>query len=143
MSIHNDRRPRVLVVDDDAIIRKLTSYALQKAGFDVLEASTADEGVTLITQEGANLAAVVTDVEMPGALNGYDLAWRTYSGCPAAAVFVVSSSVDPDWRRLPPNGRFFEKPFDPGILIGELRYSLTLMERGRARPRHLLPQVLA
>ena len=129
MSTHNDRRPRVLVVDDDATIRRLTSYALQKAGFEVLEASTADEGVKHVAEEEPNLDAVVTDVEMPGELNGYDLAWYAHSGCPEAVLFVVSSSVGEDRQDLPPHGRFFEKPIDPRILIAELRDALILAQR--------------
>lgn len=83
MTAETNHCPRILVVDDDTAIRRLTSCALRKAGFEVLEACTADEGATHVGD--ADIDAVVTDVEMPGALNGHDLAWRTYSGCPAAA----------------------------------------------------------
>ena len=110
---------RILVVDDDATIRLLTAHALRKAGFEVLEACSADEGATHVCD--ANIDAIVTDVEMPGALNGYDLARRARSKCPAMTVFVVSGSKNSVRRALPPYGRFFEKPVDPGILIAELR----------------------
>ena len=135
MSTRLNQRSRVLVVDDDAVIRRLTTQALTKAGFEVLEASTADEGIAHVAAKHASLDAVVTDVEMPGMLNGYDLAWRAHSGCPGAPLFVVSSSVEPDQVKLPPGGRFFQKPVDPRILIAELRRAVDLMRRARTCSR--------
>ena len=86
MSMNTSNHPRILVVEDDAAIRLLTANALRKAGFNVLEACTADEGAALISD--ANLDAIVTDVEMPGAMDGYDLAWRAHAACPTTPLFV-------------------------------------------------------
>lgn len=141
MSTKNDGHPHVLVVDDDAVIRLLTASTLRKAGFKVLEACTADEGVMHVCD--GNIDAVVTDVEMPGALNGYDLAWRAHIGCPNAALFIVSSSVGSDRRELPPRGRFLEKPVDPRILIAELRGALRLTKSKRTQIRRPLSQAVA
>ena len=141
MSTQTNHCPRILVVDDDTAIRRLTSYALRKAGFEVLEACTADEGARYVGD--ANIDAIVTDVEMPGALNGFDLAWRAHTRHPLAPLFVVSSSVDSDSRRLPPNGRFFEKPIDPGVLISELRAALTSTKRKRRPLRRPPSQAVA
>jgi len=127
MSIQDKICPRILVVDDDTAIRLLTAHALRKAGFEVLEACTADEGVRYVRD--ANIDAVVTDVEMPGALNGYDLARHARSECPARSVFVVSSSSNSVHRDLSPYDRFFEKPADPRDLIAELRASLRMFQR--------------
>jgi DNA-binding response OmpR family regulator len=133
MSTKNNHCPRILVVDDDATIRLLTAHALRKAGFEVVEACSADEGATHVCD--ANIDAIVTDVEMPGALNGYDLARRARSKCPAMTVFVVSGSKNSVRRALPPFGRFFEKPVDPGILIAELRDSLRKFQSRCRSPR--------
>ena len=122
---------RILVVEDDAAIRRLTSYALRNAGFEVLEACTADEGATRIAE--AEIAAIITDVEMPGALNGYDLAWQAHIQRPAAPVFVVSGSIDSDRRYLPPQARFFDKPVDPWILVAQLHGALSATKRERTR----------
>jgi DNA-binding NtrC family response regulator len=122
---------RILVVEDDAAIRRLTSYALRNAGFEVLEACTADEGATRIAE--AEIAAIITDVEMPGALNGYDLAWQAHIQRPAAPVFVVSGSIEPDRRDLPPQARFFDKPVDPWVLVAQLHGALSTSKRERSR----------
>jgi CheY-like chemotaxis protein len=81
--------PRILLVEDDAATRRLTSCALRHAGFEVVEACTADDGVTRIGDP--SIDAIITDVEMPGTLNGYDLAWQAHIQKPAAPVFVVSA----------------------------------------------------
>jgi len=122
---------RILVVEDDAAIRRLTSYALRNAGFEVLEACTADEGATRIAE--AEIAAIITDVEMPGALNGYDLAWQAHIQRPAAPVFVVSGSIESDRRDLPPGARFFDKPVDPWVLVAQLHGALSTTKRQRSR----------
>ena len=122
---------RILVVEDDAAIRRLTSYALRNAGFEVLEACTADEGATRIAE--AEIAAIITDVEMPGALNGYDLAWQAHIQRPAAPVFVVSGSIESDRRNLPPQARFFDKPVDPWVLVAQLHGALSSIKRQRSR----------
>ena len=122
---------RILVVEDDAAIRRLTSYALRNAGFEVLEACTADEGAARIAE--TEIDAIITDVEMPGALNGYDLAWQAHIQRPAAPVFVVSGSIESDRRDLPPQARFFNKPVDPWLLVAQLHGALSATKRERSR----------
>lgn len=117
---------RILLVEDDAASRRLTSCVLRHAGFEVVEACTADEGVARIGD--VTIDAIITDVEMPGTLDGYDLAWRTYFQRPAAPVFVVSGSIDSNRRELPPLARFFDKPVDPWLLVAQLDSALKSTE---------------
>ena len=121
----------ILVVEDHTAVRRLTSYALRNAGFEVLEACTADEGATRIAE--AEIDAIITDVEMPGTRNGYDLAWQAHAQRPAAPVLVVSESIEADRRDLPPQARFFDKPVDPWVLVAQLHGALIASKRERAR----------
>ena len=114
------------MVEDDAATRRLTSCALRHAGFEVVEACTADDGVTRI--DDPSIDAIITDVEMPGALNGYDLAWQAHIQRPAAPVIVVSGSIDSDRRVLPPHAQFFDKPVDPWLLVAHLHSALKSAE---------------
>ena len=118
--------PRILLVEDDAAIRRLTGCALRHAGFEVVEACTADDGATRIADP--DIHAIITDVEMPGTLNGYDLAWQAHIQRPAAPVIVVSGSIESDRRVLPPHTRFFEKPVDPWLLVAHLHNALKSAE---------------
>ena len=122
---------RILLVEDDAAIRRLTSCTLRHAGFNVVEACTADEGVARIGD--ITIDAIITDVEMPGTLDGYDLAWRAHFQRTAAPVFVVSGSIDSNRRDLPPHARFFDKPVDPWLLVAQLHSALKSTEREPSR----------
>ena len=58
----------ILVIDDESLIRRTIARRLTNAGFEVLEACTADEGATRIAE--TEIDAIITDVEMPGAIDG-------------------------------------------------------------------------
>jgi two-component system cell cycle response regulator CpdR len=63
---------KVLVVDDEVLIRLTVTDALEDAGFEVIEAGTADEAVDMIDSEAIHF--LFTDIQMPGVLTGVDLA---------------------------------------------------------------------
>jgi CheY-like chemotaxis protein len=119
-----DDRVVVLVVDDEPLVRMLTADILSEAGFEVIEAGNAEQGLQRLSDNGTQVAAIVTDIEMPGHLNGYALAWRARSMLPDAAVLVVSGQVWPAPEELPPKSRFVSKPVDPQQLVRELREAL-------------------
>ena len=112
----------VLVVDDEPLVRILTVQVLEQVGFRVEEAGTTEEALSRL--DGHQIAALVTDVDMPGPLDGLALAWRVHELFPAAAIFVISGVTTPDSGDLPPNARFLTKPFDPKRLVRELDKTL-------------------
>src|SRR5215217_1405565 len=63
----------VLVVEDEPLVRAVAVDALEDAGFEVLEAATADYAVAVLGQR-SDIRVLFTDVEMPGQLNGFQLA---------------------------------------------------------------------
>jgi CheY-like chemotaxis protein len=63
----------LLVVDDEPLVRMVIADFLRGSGFWVMEAGTADEAVGMLRRH-ADIRLVVTDILMPGALNGFDLA---------------------------------------------------------------------
>lgn len=105
----------VLLVEDNPDVRTVVRHQLIEIGFTVIEASTADEADTLL-QHLPELAGVVTDVVMPGALDGYDVADRVQELYPAAFVVMMSgysethTEHDGDYRLL-------QKPFDQAALV--------------------------
>ena len=64
----------VLVVDDEPFVRMDIAEILRRAGFQVEEASNSDEALRKLNGGGCPLRALVTDVQMPGTMNGYGLA---------------------------------------------------------------------
>jgi DNA-binding response OmpR family regulator len=61
-----DRRPRALLLDDDALVQKLSAAALRCRGFDVLVAADGATGVSMLLDELLQLDALVVDLDLPG-----------------------------------------------------------------------------
>lgn len=102
--------PRVLVVDDEPLLRMFNVDMLSDAGFDVIEAANADEALRLLSLV-SDIRVVFTDVEMPGTLNGFELALRVEAQWPDIGVVVTSGRRLPD-AAFGSSGRcFVPKPY--------------------------------
>ena len=73
MSDFTAKRPVVLVVEDDFLIRMNAAEMIADAGFDVIEAASADEAI-LILEDRLDITVVFTDIQMPGSMDGLKLA---------------------------------------------------------------------
>jgi len=83
---------RLLLVDDDDIVRSAHRLALLRAGFSVITAATAEEGLARLD---ATVQVMVTDLRMPG-LGGAELVRRALAERPDLRVVVCSGLMDPD-----------------------------------------------
>ena len=110
----------VLVVEDEPLVRAMTVDALEEDGFNVLEAATGDYALSVLRQR-EDIRAVVTDVEMPGQIDGFALANIAREMRPQLAIIVVSGRVQPGFGREAPDARFVSKPFNPVRLAGLVR----------------------
>lgn len=111
-TFEDPHRLRVLLVEDEWLVREMLADVLDAAGFATSLAASAAEALRLLRREPADL--VITDIEMPGVLDGVDLARLLVAQRPETGVLVVSG------RRpgpLPPGVRFLAKPFIPAELI--------------------------
>lgn len=105
---------RILVVEDEPFVLMATSDALRQSGFDVLEAMNADEAVALLDQDpDGSIALVFSDVRMPGAMDGFQLARWTAERRPGVKVLITSGEIGKgqppvgfDWQR-----DFVRKPY--------------------------------
>src|SRR4051812_33413326 len=83
----------VLIVDDEPLIRAYVRDVVEDAGYKAKEACTADEALQLIDDDGIDI--VLSDIEMPGSLDGVELAWTVRNRWPEKSVILASG------RRLP------------------------------------------
>ncbi|MHB8708589.1 MAG: sigma-54-dependent transcriptional regulator [Desulfuromonadales bacterium] len=81
-------KPTILVVDDDASLRRVTEYNLEQAGYRVLTAADGREGVQLFREERP--ALVVTDLQMPG-LSGLEVLEQIKTLLPETLVIVITA----------------------------------------------------
>ena len=100
----------ILVVEDEPIVRAVAVEALEAEGFEVIEAPSADYAVTLL-QSRDDIAVVFTDVAMPGALNGFDLARLVRRTYPHINILVCSGALPPGFSGEAPEARFVRKPY--------------------------------
>ncbi len=112
----NNRSLRVLVVDDEWLVREALTDVLDDAGFSTRQAVSAMEALRQLQRDEA-IDVVVTDIEMPGVLNGADLARLLAAQRPEIGVLIVSGRRP---RSLPEGARFLAKPFVPAELLNAL-----------------------
>jgi PAS domain S-box-containing protein len=114
----------VLLVEDDAAVRRITRRLLLRAGYQVLEADDGPAALVLAGAHGGPLDLLLTDVQMPG-MSGVALAERLRSLRPAARVLFMSGFLgqakgQPGASAAP----LLEKPFTPGTLLQRVREAL-------------------
>ncbi|ACB78288.1 MULTISPECIES: response regulator [Methylorubrum] len=106
----------ILVVEDDCIVRLVAAGMLEDAGFSVLEAGTADEAMTIL-EDTPGITALVTDIDMPGTLDGLALADRVSARWPHIRLVVTSGGRDLRDADVPDDGRFLPKPYRRSQLL--------------------------
>lgn len=112
-------KPSILVVEDESILRMVAVDMLEEAGYDVLEAETGDEGAAMLDSR-VPLAALFTDVEMPGSIDGCALARITHQTHPNAVILVVSGRSLPADANLPLGATFLGKPYNGRLVLHTL-----------------------
>ena len=85
-------RPLVLVVDDQLVARSVRAAVLTKAGYRILEAASADEALIMLERH-PSIEILVTDVNMPGSMDGLELARRVGEDWPDVGIVVVSATI--------------------------------------------------
>jgi CheY-like chemotaxis protein len=109
----------VLVIDDDAFIRRVIELKLKRQGYQVVTASNGADGLELV--ERLKPDVVMTDLNMPK-MNGETFC-RTTNPSKKQRTFltiIITGSIHPEdriWLAEMENTRFFEKPFSPSRLI--------------------------
>ncbi|KAA0690207.1 response regulator [Neorhizobium sp. P12A] len=110
---------KVLVVDDEPLIRYATVDALEHAGFEVLEAGNADEA--LVVLRASEVDVVFTDVNMPGSTDGLGLMTLVRSRFPKTRVIVTSGHVRLGRFDLASGVSFIPKPYKYDALVNMLK----------------------
>jgi two-component system, response regulator PdtaR len=112
--------PVVLVVEDEPLIRMLAVDVLEEAGFEVIEASTADYAI-LVLDKREDIRVVFTDVDMPGRLNGFQLARHVQDHHHRVKVIIGSGKCRPGPDDVAPGTIFLQKPYPLETLVREVR----------------------
>jgi CheY-like chemotaxis protein len=104
------KRLTILFVEDDPLVRWMGAESLVDAGFTVLEAGCAEEALVIL-QSREDVSLLFTDIDMPGAYDGLELADIAHRRWPHLHILIASGRCSP--RKIPENGRFLPKPYAP------------------------------
>lgn len=114
---------KVLIVDDEAVVLSLMGRVLEKAGACPVLCASGDDAMLALQDPTHEFVLVVTDVSMPGSLDGLELAAEIGRLRPGLPVVVVSGSVSSLGRASESEvvRAVLAKPFHPDDLLGIAR----------------------
>lgn len=113
----------VLVVEDEVLIRMSIAAALEDAGFQVLEAGNSAQALEVLAHHDG-IGIVVTDVRMPGAMDGLGLVAQLRRDHPAIRILVVSGNTAAADAIAAGAMAFIGKPYEPrGVVATVLDFA--------------------
>jgi len=122
----------ILLVEDEVFPRMAIADDLMNAGFQVIQAATADEAWKLL-RSSIKVDLVLTDINMPGTLNGCDLATLIHAIRPTIKIVILSGQYNGALATTPADA-FVPKPYFLPLLIGTIRRLLGISSVNPARP---------
>jgi CheY-like chemotaxis protein len=105
-------RQTVLVVEDEGLVRLDAAETLRDAGFTVVEAANAEQALAVVAG-GESVDLLFTDINMPGSIDGLELAKRVSRLKPRIHLLLTSGKVSPARGQIPADGGFIAKPYTP------------------------------
>lgn len=93
---------------------------LEDAGFRTYEARSADAALIVLERE-AGISFLLTDVDMPGSMNGLELAAHVSETWPHIHIIVASGVLDVRNEHLPQGACFFPKPYPTNEIVEKMR----------------------
>jgi CheY-like chemotaxis protein len=115
----------VLLVEDEVLIRLMLADELRSQGLQVLEASNADEALTVL-QSSLPVHLLFTDIRMPGRMDGVALAKVAHARFPQIKS-IIGSSGRPE-QSIDFANAFLAKPYDLRELADQVRRLLDRLE---------------
>jgi|tagenome__1003787_1003787.scaffolds.fasta_scaffold20942908_4 CheY-like chemotaxis protein len=104
------KRPIVLIVEDEFLLRMNAVEMIEQAGFDVIEVCNADEAITAL-ENRSDIRVVFTDIQMPGSMDGLKLAAAVRGRWPPIKIIATSGRYVIREGDLPEGGLFLPKPY--------------------------------
>ena len=111
----------ILVVEDDQTIQSLVEEVLSHAGFESAIAASGEEAVTLLRGDRSHYRALVTDINLLGTMDGWEVARKAREINPAFPIVYMTGAAADQWASHGvPNSVLLTKPFAPAQLVTAL-----------------------
>src|SRR3954467_9690056 len=112
--------PKVLVVEDEMVLRMRAADIVEDAGFTPVEAANADEAIAIL-ESRLDITVLFTDIQMPGSMDGLKLAAAGRARWPPIKIIATSGHVMIGRDGLPEGGLFLPKPYSSAQILKTLR----------------------
>ncbi len=110
--------PIILVVEDEQLIQTLIEETLSDGGFESAVVSSGEEAVSLLQEHKGRYRALVTDINLGGTMDGWEVAQHAREIEPDFPVVYMSGAAAADWTsKGVPHSIMLEKPFAPAQLV--------------------------
>jgi CheY-like chemotaxis protein len=120
MGLGETKRPVVLIVEDEFLLRIDAADMIAAAGFEVIEAANADRAIEVL-EARRDITVVFTDIQMPGSMDGLKLARAVRGRWPPIKIVATSGRPNVGELDLPEGGRFLPKPYSHAQVTRVLR----------------------
>jgi CheY-like chemotaxis protein len=108
----------LLYVEDEVLIQQMAAIALEEGGFAVEAVMTGDEAIAVLDARAGDFQALVTDIVMPGAADGWAVARHARELIPTLPVVYTSGDSAHEWASQGvPNSVMIQKPFAPAQIV--------------------------
>jgi two-component system, OmpR family, response regulator len=111
---------RILIVEDDALLRELYGRALKRAGYQVLTVETGEKALSTLREWGDGIDWLFTDIRLPGQVSGWMVGSEFSLNHPLRPV-IYGSGYEPENSRQVANSIFLRKPVNLGELVAAFR----------------------
>jgi two-component system, response regulator PdtaR len=119
MAFASDHAPVVLVAEDEELLRVYAADLLAEAGYKVIEAANAEAALAVMADE-PDIRVLFTDIQMPGKLNGIELARKVHEQWPQVLLLIASGGRQPAKAEIADHGHFIAKPYCPSDVLNEI-----------------------
>ena len=110
--------PNILIVEDDQDIQIIVEEALTDGGFRSVIATSGEDAVARLRSDEVKYLALVTDINLPGRLDGWEIARVAREIDPAFPIVYMTGAAADDWpSKGVPNSILLNKPFAPAQLV--------------------------
>lgn len=110
--------PIILIVEDDSLIHGMIEDCLRDGGFEVAIAPSGEEAVTLLKSEQTSYRGLVTDINLLGRTDGWEVARAAREVSPEMPVIYMTGAAADQWpSRGVPSSVLLQKPFAPAQLL--------------------------
>jgi len=113
-------KPAVIVVEDEPLLLLDDMCLFEEAGFEAIPAANAAEALTIL-EDRSDIHVVVTDISLPGEMDGLELCATIRHRWPPVDFILISGHAPPDSKDLPSRAIFLAKPYNVAELLRHLK----------------------